>query len=301
MQIITQNTEGRLLETLKGHWENYPTYRCLQLRFSQVEEDIEEWFQLLLEELRMQLDSQNMEVYLCDDQDIFIVARMLTQKRVDEFLAHLAPKLAPAFSSKRLASLFEIGVDWPKLRKIGEKKIEAIALAEAMRGQQKKEQLEKLSKKHALKALNQDLIATLAARRSKRETVEIMIVEDDPFSQKMVGSALKNKYPLSMSDDGAGALMSYVNKAPDVLFLDIGLPDIDGHEVLKRLFKIDPNAYVVMFSGNGDRENVLKAVELGAKGFVGKPFTKDKLISYIEKSPFIQEKKNKEGLNGYSA
>ena len=45
-----------------------------------------------------------------------------------------------------------------------------------------------------------------------------------------------------------------------------------------------------MFSGNGDRDNVLKAIELGAKGFVGKPFTKDKLFQYIEKSPFIQEK-----------
>ena len=92
--------------------------------------------------------------------------------------------------------------------------------------------------------------------------------------------------------------MNYVNKAPDVLFLDIGLPDINGHDVLERLFKLDPQAYVVMFSGNGDRENVLKAVELGAKGFVGKPFTQEKLIQYIEKSPFIQEKLNREKQYG---
>ena len=84
--------------------------------------------------------------------------------------------------------------------------------------------------------------------------------------------------------------MIYVNKAPAVRFLDIGLPDIDGHTVLKKVFEIDPDAYVVMFSGNGDKENVMKAVKTGAKGFVGKPFTKDKLYQYIDKSPFVQTK-----------
>ena len=298
MQVITQNTEERLLETLKNCWEANPTHRCLQLKFSQVEEDVHEWLELLCHELRTQLDDQALEIYLCQDQDVFILTRILTQKGVEDFFAHIAPRLTPALSSPGLACLFEIGVDWPKLRQICEKKIEAIALARSLREQKKKEELEKIGKKEALKALSKDLIKSLASRRCNRNKPEIMIVEDDPFSQKMVRSALKSKYPLSMSGDGAGALMSYVNKAPDVLFLDIGLPDINGHEVLKRLFKIDPDAYVVMFSGNGDKENVLKAVELGAKGFVGKPFSKEKLIAYIEKSPFIQEKKNRESAHG---
>jgi len=45
-----------------------------------------------------------------------------------------------------------------------------------------------------------------------------------------------------------------------------------------------------MFSGKGDRDNIMKAVEMGAKGFVGKPFTREKLFQYIEKSPFVIEK-----------
>jgi FixJ family two-component response regulator len=49
-----------------------------------------------------------------------------------------------------------------------------------------------------------------------------------------------------------------------------------------------------MFSGNGDRPNVLKAVQLGAKGFIGKPFSRDKIFQYINKSPFIAGKKSKE-------
>lgn len=304
MLIIKDNTERYLVERLHYCWERLPTHRCLQIKLSQMNEisdqNVEAWIDVLYRTFRDAMDDKSSEFYVCDDTDVFIIARDLTQKRVDEIFAHLAPKLTPALLSPGLASLYDVGVDWARLRKICEKKIEAIAVAESLARKNKKEELEKISKKKALKAINQDLMKTLSKRRLKRETPHIMVVEDDPFSQKMVGNALKN-YSVSMSGDGAGALMSYVRNAPDVLFLDIGLPDINGHEVLERLFKIDPDAYVVMFSGNGDRENILKAVELGAKGFVGKPFTKDKLIAYIEKSPFIQQKQNKESVNEYSA
>ena len=309
MAVITQNTEEKLLKKLKNCWETLPNHRCLQLKFSQAkdemgnelsQETIGEIFDVVFSTFRETMDDQSIEFYVCCDTDLFIITRSLTQKRLDEVLTHLAPQLSPALPTMGLASLFEIGVDWPRLRTICEKKIEAVALAAELAKKQKKETLEKVSKQDALKAMNKDLMKTLGERRSKRENMHIMVVEDDPFSQKMVRNALKN-YSISMSNDGAGALMSYVRNAPDVLFLDIGLPDISGHEVLERLFKIDPEAYVVMFSGNGDRENVLKAVELGARGFVGKPFTKDKLIAYIEKSPFIQQKLNKESVNERSA
>lgn len=308
MLKIIENAERELLERLHHCWEQSPAHRCLQIRLSQIRDqqdhavpvDIKEvWIDVLFGAFRDAMDDKSSEFYVCSDTDIFIIARDLTQKRVDDVFTHLAPKLAPALISPGLASLYEVGVDWARLRKIGQKKIEAIEVAAELAKKKKQEVVSKVSKQAALKSINKDLMRTLGQRRLNRENPYIMVVEDDPFSQKMVGNALKN-YAHSMSGDGAGALMSYVRHAPDVLFLDIGLPDINGHEVLERLFKIDPDAYVVMFSGNGDRKNVLKAVELGARGFVGKPFTRDKLIAYIEKSPFIQEKLNKESVNEYS-
>ncbi len=301
MVIITQNTEAALIQKLKSHWEAFPHHRCLQLKLSQIQEHVgatisentmKEWYNVIYNSFREAMDDKSSEFYICCDRDIFIITRTLTQKRVHTILSNLAQKLTPALSSPALASLFEIGVDWSRLRQICTKKIEAIEILRAKSLQKKKEDLEAVSKEEALKALNKDLIKSLPQRRKSREEPLVMVVEDDPFSQKMVANALKGKYTVSMSDDGAGALMSYVRNAPDVLFLDIGLPDINGHEVLKKLFKIDPDAYVVMFSGNGDRDNVLKAIQLGAKGFVGKPFTKDKLIEYIEKSPFMPQKQN---------
>ncbi len=302
MILVTKNTERKLLERLRYYWQQAPAQRCLHIKLSLLNEETQGnhqiWIREIFDVFQNTMHDQSMEFYACNDRDIFILARDLTQKRVDEVFAHLAPKLTPALLSPGLASLFEIGVDWHRLRKISQKKVEAIALAKALAKHKKQETLEQISKTDALKALDQDLIQTLGERREKREKSEIMVVEDDPFSQKMIGNALKGRYSISISNDGAGALMSYVRYAPDVLFLDIGLPDLNGHEVLERLFKIDPTAYVVMFSGNGDRENVLKAVELGAKGFVGKPFTKEKLIAYIEKSPFIHQKKNRGKVYG---
>jgi DNA-binding NarL/FixJ family response regulator len=60
-----------------------------------------------------------------------------------------------------------------------------------------------------------------------------------------------------------------------------------------RLLELDPDAYIVMLSGQGNRENILHSMQLGAKGFIGKPFTPEKLFSYVHKCPFVQEKRKK--------
>lgn len=288
--MMTKDAEIQFLKNAKGLHEAQPGHRCLYLRCSQLECEKEKWLPYVLHALKEFSYNGATDAYLCNDDDLFVLGRSWTFKRLEAFLAYLAPKLMPAQLPPELASLFEVGVDWPKIRTLCQKKIEAIELLKQQQNTKQKEQLEKVSREDAFKTLDKDLISSLAMRRDMRETVEIMVVEDDPFSQKLVSNALNGKYPYSMTADGQGAVMNYIAKAPDVLFLDIGLPDIDGHAVLKKIFELDPSAYVVMFSGNGDRENVLRAVDLGAKGFVGKPFTKDKLFQYIQKSPFIQAK-----------
>ena len=294
MRVIRQDTESKLLEELKKFWEDQPAYRCLHLKLSTIEEDQNPWFDLMMTQLRVWLGDDEAQAYICADGDVFVITRPLMMKKMDELHNKIASILAPAPVNKDMLALYEIGVDWPKLRGLCDHKITILKeQAAAQTPKKPKKALPKLSKEEALSKIDPDWIKTLAERRKKRDTPEIMVVEDDPFSQKLVSNALKNKYTYSMIGDGVGALMGYVTKAPDVLFLDIGLPDTSGHEVLKRIFKMDPDAYVVMFSGNGDRENVLKAVELGAKGFVGKPFTQQKLIEYIKKSPFIRDKEKR--------
>jgi len=286
--MIEHNADIRILKDLKQIVDKAPAHRCLYLRFSQTHIEKDKWLPILTEVLKGKFFDEVAQIYICNDDDVFILGRSWTHKRLEQFLTHVNPKFSPA-SLLGLASLFEIGVDWPRLRTLCNAKIKSLKILQEKANVKKTEKLEAVSRKEALTKLNSDLISSLAMRREMRHEIEIMVVEDDPFSQRLVASALK-KYNVTMTDDGQGAIMTYVNKAPDILFLDIGLPDIDGHEVLQKIFEIDPQAYVVMFSGNGDKENIMKAIKTGAHGFVGKPFTKEKLHQYIEKSPFVQSK-----------
>jgi two-component system chemotaxis response regulator CheY len=124
-------------------------------------------------------------------------------------------------------------------------------------------------------------------RRSSRKSPHFMIIEDDVFSRRLVENVLQKQYPLTGLGEATNSLQTYSRIAPDLLFLDINLPDVTGHELLERIISIDPKAYVIMLSGNADRENIMQAMRKGAKGFVAKPFTKDKLFQYIERCPTI--------------
>lgn len=303
MKVTIDNIERTLLTDLKTLWEKQPTHRCLYLKLSQLQQDLHEYKELIYQTLHHFLEDETAQIYMCHDQDIFILTRTMTYKRANDFLKNISKNLDPCFKvdfTPNMYTLFEIGVDWSKLRTMCERKIEQIKNDQLEKERKAKdhEPLSSASIKDTVNTLNTELINSLSKRRAQREVPEIMVVEDDAFSQKLIENVLKGKYPTSMTADGRGALMIYVNKAPDVLFLDIGLPDINGHEVLEKLFKIDPDAYVVMFSGNGDKENIMRAMKLGAKGFIGKPFSKDKLLQYIQKSPFIQQKNSRRKNHG---
>lgn len=298
MLIVARKAEEALLKTLKVMWLEAPTHRCLYLRSSQITVLKEELLSAVAKALEQIGEADLSQVYLCEDNDIFVISRSLTYKRVEQFLAHLAPKLEPV-PLGGLASLFEIGVDWWRLKFICTKKLECLESPEKS-PKPKADTADKVDARSIIDELDRDLLSSLSMRRDMRANPEILVVEDDAFSRRLVGNVLEKKYSLTSVPDGRGAIFSYVNKAPDILFLDIGLPDISGHEVLKKILKIDPQAYVVMFSGNGDKINIIKSVELGAKGFVGKPFTAEKLVHYIARSPFVQAKEGREKDHGDS-
>jgi two-component system chemotaxis response regulator CheY len=297
VDFIVNNAERSLLTTLREYWESAPTQRCLHIKLSQFVNPQEDNVEKIRLEISRQLegltDDRMARLYSCDDLDVFIVSRFLTQRSVNQFLSriHSSQNLTP-ISPEDLGVLFEVGADWPKLRNICEAKI--AALQDKQNAKSKKPKLVDTYNKQTIIPVREDHIATLQSRRGERREAAIMVVEDDLFSQRMVKNAIKDEYDVSMLDKGANAVALYAALAPDVLFLDIGLPDTNGHEVLEKIYAIDPSAYVIMFSGNGDRPNVLKAVQLGAKGFIGKPFSRDKIFQYINKSPFIAGKKSKE-------
>lgn len=287
--IIAKEAEKKLFEQLNDDVVHNPLVRCLYVRLSTLDIDFKEWFPRFAYEFSKYFDDKNLSVYVCHDRDIFITSRVVTQTKFDQFTAYLTQKLQPALPTE-LATFFEVGIDWGRLKTLCQRKIDAFSEKKKIKNIVKKDIIASVTTDQTFGALDVNLISSLSMRRDMRNDTDIMVVEDDIFSQKLIQNALSH-YDVSFIEDGQGAVMNYVAKAPDVLFLDIGLPDIDGMTVLKKIFDIDPDAYVIMFSGNGSKENIMNALEIGAKGFVGKPFTKDKLFAYIEKSPHIIAKK----------
>jgi two-component system chemotaxis response regulator CheY len=133
-----------------------------------------------------------------------------------------------------------------------------------------------------------ELVKTLPQRRAARKALRVLIVEDDPFSRMLIGSALAQDCSLSYVETGENAVREYLDKAPDIVFMDVDLSDVSGYDVLIRIQGLDPGAFIVMLCGNGLREHVLRAIGSGAKGFVGKPFTREKLLHYIARCPKAQ-------------
>ena len=233
------------------------------------------------------------QMYICADGDIFILAPSLAAKEARKIIYDVALRLH-ATAASDFAELYEVEAHANKLLLLVEQKVEERRkAAEAL---QKQQQMEQAARKHQ-EILNHGVshhkTHDIAARRRSRSKPELMIIEDDTFSCKLVESVLQKQYPFTALSSPEQAIPTYAHKAPDVLFLDINLPDVTGHELLEKIIALDPNAYVIMLSSYSDRANITQAMKSGAKGFITKPFTRDKLFQYIDRCPTIRQNEGK--------
>jgi two-component system chemotaxis response regulator CheY len=114
----------------------------------------------------------------------------------------------------------------------------------------------------------------------------VLVVDDAAFMRKMVSDALSGGGHEIVGEAGNGeeALVRYQELKPDVMTLDITMPEKDGLAALKDIIAADPGAKVVMCSALGQESKVLESIKLGAKDFVVKPFQADRVLSAIEKA-----------------
>lgn len=117
---------------------------------------------------------------------------------------------------------------------------------------------------------------------NQQDLAKVLLVEDDPVTRWMVRRCLKHNCQLVTAPTANQSFDRFKNFQPDVVFLDIDLPDKNGREVLNWMLKNDPGACVVMFSTNNDLENISGSLKDGASGFISKPFLREDLLHYIE-------------------
>jgi len=114
----------------------------------------------------------------------------------------------------------------------------------------------------------------------------ILVVDDAAFMRMMIRDILtKNGYEVcGEANDGAQAIEKFKEVRPDLITMDITMPEMDGIAALKEIKKIDPSAKVIMCSAMGQQAMVIDAIQAGAKDFIVKPFQADRVIEAIKKT-----------------
>ncbi|ADC48094.1 chemotaxis response protein [Alkalihalophilus pseudofirmus OF4] len=115
---------------------------------------------------------------------------------------------------------------------------------------------------------------------------KVLIVDDAAFMRMMIKDILtKNGFDVvGEANDGAQAVEKYEELSPDLVTMDITMPEMDGITSLKEIKKIDPNAKVIMCSAMGQQAMVIDAIQAGAKDFIVKPFQADRVLEAIKKT-----------------
>lgn len=114
--------------------------------------------------------------------------------------------------------------------------------------------------------------------------VKILVVDDAAFMRMRCSKLLTAEgYEVIEAGTGAEAVDVYKSDRPDMVLLDITMPDMDGLSALKAIKKIDPDARVAMVSAMGQQAVVMEALKAGAKDFVVKPYESDRVLATVQK------------------
>lgn len=226
------------------------------------------------------LAGQDGAVFIINEHDIVVLCRAASRKNLDDLARDFnAFFVATPSSQPDICTIHDLSVDWDILASWVAEKLAAPTPPSVVAV----EVPEKLSSHAAVNKiiLEKTISGKIPSHRAQRKSTLVLLVEDDPISMRLARRTLSADYQVVEAADGTAAREAYAFNAPTITFLDIGLPDISGHDVLKEIQILDASAYVVMLSANSYQKDIIKAMQSGAKGFICKPFTVAKLKHYI--------------------
>lgn len=129
----------------------------------------------------------------------------------------------------------------------------------------------------------------------KFKNISALIIDDVANMRGFLTSSLRSIDILNVRDasNAKDGMKMYMEKRPDIVFLDLDMPGIGGMTVLRKLKQDDTTAFIVIVSGESKVDNVKEALKLGAKGFVVKPYSMQKIIAMLDKALAAKSKLNR--------
>jgi two-component system chemotaxis response regulator CheY len=113
----------------------------------------------------------------------------------------------------------------------------------------------------------------------------VLITDDTAFMRMTLRNVLeKNGYEIvGEAEDGYQAVEQYMSAKPDLVTMDITMPNMDGITAIKKIMEKDPEAKIVVVSAMGQKALVIEALNSGAKDFIVKPFQPDRIVEALQK------------------
>lgn len=113
----------------------------------------------------------------------------------------------------------------------------------------------------------------------------VLIVDDAAFMRMMIKNIIiKSGYEVAgEAENGNVAFELYRELKPDIVTMDITMPEADGIEGIKKIIAFDPKAKIIVCSAMGQQSLVLEAIQAGAKDFIVKPFQQERLLQALER------------------
>ncbi len=276
MEILSNNAEGPLasLATSIGRdpitWKNW---QCLYIELPEIEQDLDcfVWIKSIIESYLPNIEGRT---FFCHHKHVYIICKDVTA----ENLAHVG---------NLVCDFIEHEHNIPARFKLYDLIHEGACFSDCFFNSMQLSSIEADIPDHILNRMQELNICRMTQQSAFTDTdisaekVKVLLVEDDPVTRWMVRSALKHECDLTTAAEAHKAFEIYASYEPDIVFLDINLPDASGYDVLQWIIHNDPGAAVVMFSSNDNLDNIASSMDQGARGFIAKPFLKEQLLHYI--------------------
>ncbi len=121
-----------------------------------------------------------------------------------------------------------------------------------------------------------------------------MVVEDEVVANDLLSSTFKNFFAdVTSAYNGAEALRMYEKTNPDIVFVDIIMPEIDGIELARRIRSINPSQIIIVISASNDIQKISESIEVGVNSFIQKPIDTKKILEMLQNITSLVSKRKK--------
>lgn len=126
---------------------------------------------------------------------------------------------------------------------------------------------------------------TIASKEENSMSYKVLVVDDTSFMRKMAADCLKQHGHMVIGEavNGRDAIQKYKELQPDIVMMDLNMPEMSGIEAIKEIMLMDQEAVILVCSTSGQQEGIHSALEAGARGYLTKPFNSDHLNDAILK------------------